>query len=76
MALLNTMLHFSKNTYISTEHSINHLQSKINDKKAYIKNFKMFAVVVTVHKMIKTLKDLMTSIKQFKSYSLLSCVKC
>ena len=38
------------NIYISTEHSINHLQSKINDKKAYIKNFKMFVVVVTVHK--------------------------
>ena len=38
------------NIYISTEHSINHLHSKINDKKAYIKNFKMFVVVVTVHK--------------------------
>ena len=30
------MVNFSKNTYISAEHSINHLQSKINDKKAYI----------------------------------------
>ena len=36
MALLNTMTNFSKNTYISVEHSINHLQSEINDKKAYI----------------------------------------
>ena len=44
------MLNFSKNTYILTEHSINHLQSKINDKIAYIKDFKMFVVVVTVHK--------------------------
>ena len=30
------MEYFSKNTYILAEHSINHLQSKINDKKAYI----------------------------------------
>ena len=36
LALLNTMTNFSKNTYISVEHSINHLQSEINDKKAYI----------------------------------------
>ena len=36
LALLNTMTNFSTNTYISAEQSINHLQSKINDKKAYI----------------------------------------
>ena len=33
LTLLNMMTNFSKNTYISAEHSINHLQSKINDKK-------------------------------------------
>ena len=31
------MANFSKNTYILAERSINHLQSKINDKKVYIK---------------------------------------
>ena len=30
------MTNFSKSTYISVEHSINLLQSEINDKKAYI----------------------------------------
>ena len=35
-ALVNAMVTFSKNTYISAEHSIHHLQSKLNDKKAYI----------------------------------------
>ena len=43
------MVNFSKNTYISAEHSTNHLQSKKNDKKAYIKNFNMCVVIVTVH---------------------------
>ena len=31
------MVNFSKNTYILAECSIKHLQSKINDKKVYIK---------------------------------------
>ena len=31
------MVNFTENTYILAEHSINHLQSKINDQKAYIK---------------------------------------
>ena len=43
------MVKFSKNTYISAEHPINHPQIKLNDKIAYIKNFKMFVVIVTVH---------------------------
>ena len=37
MTLLNKMVNFIKNNYISAEHSINNLQIKINDKKAYIK---------------------------------------
>ena len=36
----------------------------------------MFVVMVTVHRMVKILKDLMTSIKQFKRYTLLLCVGC
>ena len=43
------MVNFSKNTYIWVEHSINHLQSKINDEKLQIKNLKMFVVIVTVY---------------------------
>ena len=46
----NAMVNSSKNTYISAEHSINHLQSNTNDKKAYIKNFKMFIVIAEVHR--------------------------
>ena len=37
----------------STIFKINHLQSKINDEKAYIKNFKKFAVIVSVYITIK-----------------------
>ena len=33
LTLLNTMVNFSKNIYILAEHSLNNLQSKINDKK-------------------------------------------
>ena len=50
LGFTNTMVNFSKNTYISAEHFINHLQSNTNDKKAYIKNFKMFIVIVSVHR--------------------------
>ena len=44
------MVNFSKNTYIPDEPSINHLQSKINDKKSIHKNCKMFVVIVTLYK--------------------------
>ena len=44
------MVDLRKNTYISAEHSIIHLQSKINDKKHTLKNFKMFVVIATVYK--------------------------
>ena len=51
------MVNFIKNTYISAKHSINHLQSKINDKKAYIKIFKMFVVIDTIYTNDHNLKD-------------------
>ena len=47
------MVNFSKNTYIFAEYSINQLQSKINDKKAYIKK-KVRCHSFIVHKMIET----------------------
>ena len=47
MDLLKTMVNLSKSTYILAEHSINHLQSKINDKKAYIKDYLRYKMITS-----------------------------